>query len=651
MAINDLIIRLLAIDKASPAFRAMKRELQTIDNAVSGAAKALGGFGVAIGAAQFARFSAEAVGMAASAQQIEGAFRNLTASVGISSNALLGSLERVAGGWATNAQLMQTANLALQGGTAELVQQLPRLFEVARAAAVASGQDVLYVYDTLVRGIIRGSPLLIDNANIFVKIGDAQQRYAESLGKTVEEMSAQEKQVSLLNAVMADADRIITATGVNADSAAANIKTMATATAELKTAWGELLLAAGVSNAISSLATAMADLTDEVGRANYAALLNDLNDILSELEAAGNNEAAGALARQIDAIRLSGQGLDVVIPRLQELRAQVSGLDPTKVSALSKSISDLVALAPGIASAAVAVQGLQMSLAGPISPLLQNQSSASGLTVDEWVAGMLESMQATHDAITDDAEEAATTYGRTWQSTFDSIQSMAESVLRSGLQVTALDMAQTAAGTYQDKPLEAARRLADIAARGLESPWASFFEIPPDVMAAGSDAIKAWAQQVQGDVENLTRPDLIDWDAFVSGFEQAQQDAAARELTLDIAVGKLAQAGLLDAGTKEQQRQQVAKMLGIETPELAAAGITAGFRAAFEQDNPALALMNTFTSTNKDNQKQYETAGQASGRAFGKQVHDAALAELDPFMDDLASRVLQRLPKGGEVPP
>lgn len=649
MATNDLLIRLLARDQASPVIKNVSQSLSGLSGATKAVTGALGAFGVALGAAGFARFSAEAVTMAASAEQIESAFRNLSASAGLSANTLLTQLERVAGGVATNAQLMQTANLALQGGTVELVQQLPRLFEVARAAAVASGQDVLYVYDTLVRGIIRGSPLLIDNANIFVKIGDAQEQFAASIGKTVEELSAQEKQLSLLNAVMGDADRIIKATGIDSESAAANIKSMSVATAELKTAWGELLLAMGVSDAIGNMAQAMRDLTDEAGRANFGKLLTELNALVGELERAGKGKEAGELARQIDAIRLSGLGLDETNARLMQLRAAALGLDPTKVGAMADSIADLVALRPQLAAMGEVMRG--MSLAGPISPLLQNQSTAKGLSVDEWVQGMTDAITASHDVITQDAEDTALDYSRSWESAFNDVRNMAESVLRSGLQVTPLDMAQTAAGTYQDKPLEAARRLADIANLGLESPWAKFFEIPPDVMAAGSEAIKAWASEVQGDVENLTRPDLIDWDAFVSGFQQAQQDAAAQELTLDIAVGKLAQAGLLDAGTKNEQRAQVAKMLGIETPELAAAGITAGFRAAFEADNPAVALLNSFTTKNSDSKAAYETAGKASGKVFGKQVHDAALAELDPFMDDLAGRVLQRLPKAGEVPP
>lgn len=658
MATNDLLIRLLARDQASPAVKGLTANLNGLKGAVGAVSGALAGIGVAFGAAQFVRFSAEAVGMAASAQQIEGAFRNLTASIGISANTLLGQMEAVAGGWATNAQLMQTANLALQGGTAELVQQLPRLFEVARAAAVASGQDVLYVYDTLVRGIIRGSPLLIDNANIFVKIGDAQQQYAASIGKTVEQLSAQEKQLSLLNAVMGDADRIIKATGVEADSAAAKMKNMATATAELKTAWGELLLEAGVADAITAIAQAIGSVADQSNNSRSA-----LHDIQRTMDILRDKGQGGAIRGWERDLRMFGAAAMMTRPEVRALVAVTLALNPEvkKASdAFSQAVNPttqwadaLAALNMRLMETSIIMSGIgPMSSAGPISPLLQNQSVLPPpATVEEWAKRMLGQMQGTHDAIVDDARESALDYGRSWQSALYDVQSMAESVLRAGLQVTAIDMAQTAAGTYQDKPLEAARRLADIAARGLESPWAGFFEIPHDVLAAGADAVKAWASQVQGDVENLTRPDLIDWDAFISGFEKAQQDAAAKELTLDIAVGKLAQAGLLEPGTKEQQKQQVARMLGIETPELAAAGITAGFRAAFEADNPAIALMNAFTKSNKDNAAQYETAGKASGKVFGKQVHDAALAELDPFMDDLADRVLKRLPKNGEPPP
>lgn len=658
MATNDLLIRLLARNETKGAVNEVRNSLSSLTGIAAG-------FGVALSAGMFARFSAEAVTMAANAEQIEGAFRNLTASVGLSADVLLGSLERVAGGVATNAQLMQTANLALQGGTVELVNQLPRLFEVARAAAVASGQDVLYVYDTLVRGIIRGSPLLIDNANIFVKIGDAQEQFAQSIGKTVEELSAQEKQLSLLNAVMGDAERIIQATGVSSDSAAAQIKSMAVATEELKTAWGELLLQAGVGNAVGGIAEFIAGQT---------AVIRDFGDFLAmsaEFAARGMDEEAAAAQKAAEAVRRMGSDTANSLPWVKALAGQYevmikltkpaeAGVRAT-TNAMARAVlptmqwgDALAMLNQELAKTAMIGSG-PMSQAGPVSDLIKNQSSLSdamNLTVDEWVAGML----AANETISSDSKTTAQAVANNWQSAYNSIQGSAESALTARMQPTELDFLQTGLGTYQDAPLENVRRLDAIIQRGMEEisahpDWAAILEIPADVLAGGGDALKAWAMQTRESVANLARPDLINWDAFIAEFQRQQQDAAAKALTLDIAMGKLAQAGLLGEGNQAAQKAQIAQMLGLDTPELAAASIAEGFQTAFAANNPATVLLGSIQTKVGTQETAYAETGKKAGDWIGSSIKSAALLQLDGFLPDLAARLSPYLTLPGGNPP
>lgn len=152
------------------------------------------------------------------------------------------------------------------------------------------------------------------------------------------------------------------------------------------------------------------------------------------------------------------------------------------------------------------------------------------------------------------------------------LQGKIESALNVGLAVTAKDMADTLAGTYEDAPLEAARRLDAIAARGFAElqahpDWAGLLKIPPDVLSGNEAALKDWAAGTSSDVKNLLRPDLIDWNAFIGDFQHKLDDEAAKKLTIDIAVDKLDAAGLL-TGSKEERRKKVAEMLGIEAPEM-----------------------------------------------------------------------------------
>ena len=78
---------------------------------------------------------------------------------------------------------------------------LAGLMDIARAQARATGQDVNYLFDSLVMGVKRGTPLLIDNTGLVLKVSDANERFARSLGKTVGALTA-EKQIALLNATL-----------------------------------------------------------------------------------------------------------------------------------------------------------------------------------------------------------------------------------------------------------------------------------------------------------------------------------------------------------------------------------------------------------------------------------------------------------------
>jgi hypothetical protein len=129
---------------------------------------------------------------------------------------IVGELQRVSDGTLSTAQAVEVANRALLAGGAAFAGQVPRLFQIARAAAVATGKDVMWVFETLTRGIAKGSPLLIDNAEIYMTISGALDDYAAKLGKSSDELTRQEKTVATLNAVLEQGDTIIQAVGEDA---------------------------------------------------------------------------------------------------------------------------------------------------------------------------------------------------------------------------------------------------------------------------------------------------------------------------------------------------------------------------------------------------------------------------------------------------
>jgi hypothetical protein len=170
--------------------------------------------------------------------QIEGlamAFDNAAERAGLSSNEMLTSMREASLGMVSDVDMIKRANLALAGATGQVANQmgknLPELMKIARAQARATGQDVNFLFESLTTGIKRGSPMLIDNTGLVLKIGQANEMMAEKLGKSVEALSAEEKQLAILNATLEAGRAGVEALG-NAELTAAEISQQISASRE-----------------------------------------------------------------------------------------------------------------------------------------------------------------------------------------------------------------------------------------------------------------------------------------------------------------------------------------------------------------------------------------------------------------------------------
>lgn len=156
---------------------------------------------------------------AASGRAITQSFQSLAKESGVNTDALLSNMKAAARGTVEELDLVRIANRAMLAGGKQFAEELPRLFEIARAASIATGQDIGFVFDTLTRGIAKASPLLIDNAEIYIKVGQAVAEFAEKAGKTTDELTAQERQQATLNAVLNEGEDFINKVGSAAETA------------------------------------------------------------------------------------------------------------------------------------------------------------------------------------------------------------------------------------------------------------------------------------------------------------------------------------------------------------------------------------------------------------------------------------------------
>lgn len=235
-------------------------------------------------------------------------FDRLTASVGMSSQALLVDLRQASAGTVSDFDLIRRANMALVGAQGEFGKafgkNLPKLLEAARAAARATGQDVDFLFQSIVTGIKRASPLLIDNTGIVLKVGAANEAMAKSLGKSVEQLTAEEKQIAVLNATLESGQKLIDSLGGAAET---NAEKMARSNAIITNTFDALALA---------MQPAFATVLDIVNRvlSGFQSLVTGIAPILGSIASIITDVLGGAINSILDIISPIASAIGSFLP-------------------------------------------------------------------------------------------------------------------------------------------------------------------------------------------------------------------------------------------------------------------------------------------------------------------------------------------------
>ena len=301
MALADFRNAIITQDKFSQTFNkfdrsvsASGRGLDKLGGIMSGGGLSMlfGGIAGAAGAVAIAKTAFALGDLGAQSLTTAASFNSLMSSVGQSTR-LLDELKAASGGTMTEMALMQQTNTALAGSTGQLSSEmaaaLPKLLEAGRAAALLNPSlgDASFMFQSLVTGIKRGSPMLIDNTGITLKLGEATDAYAASIGKSVSELTAQERSIAILRATLEGADTLIAQTGGNLDGMATSATKLKVAWTELKTAIGEGL-APGTSAIQEGAASTLNQITSVLTSTEFTramAMLQTYRDRLAALQA------------------------------------------------------------------------------------------------------------------------------------------------------------------------------------------------------------------------------------------------------------------------------------------------------------------------------------------------------------------------------
>lgn len=175
-------------------------------------------------------------------QQISESFSRMTTQMGYSGDELISKLKEASAQTVDTTSLMLASNKAMALGVGTDIETMTTLMEIARVKGRALGMDTTQAFNDIVTGIGRGSPLILDNLGITIKLGEAQERYAEKLGKTVEEMTDAEKSQALLNAVITDGRKELAAIGEVTLTSAERMQQLSARFADMRSKVGEAFL-------------------------------------------------------------------------------------------------------------------------------------------------------------------------------------------------------------------------------------------------------------------------------------------------------------------------------------------------------------------------------------------------------------------------
>lgn len=246
-----------------------QRRLGSVEQSIGKMAKTVGGAvtafvaierviaGVAKSIEDFGRFEAVSTG-----------FENLASSSGFSADAL-DKFTKATDGTVSSIELMQQANNAMLLGIAENEDQMANMFDVAQRLASALGQDTRFGVESLVTGLGRQSKMMLDNLGIMIDVDVANKNFADSINKTVKELTDQERKQAFVNEAMKSANELVANLGEEQLNTRDTVAQLSVSMETLSIAIGEKLspITRSVTGLLASMAdsmTSMITLGDEV---------------------------------------------------------------------------------------------------------------------------------------------------------------------------------------------------------------------------------------------------------------------------------------------------------------------------------------------------------------------------------------------------
>lgn len=207
-------------------------------------------------------------------------FQRLAGSIGQSGDEMLRVTRTASKGLISDLDLMASANKAMLLGLPVTAQSMGLMAQTAVTLGKAMKQGPVQSFDDLITALGRSSPMILDNLGLSVKVGEANDKYAASIGKTAEQLTDAEKKLAFYNAAMDAAKQKVTELGGIQLTLADRVQQVRTSFTNLTDALGVAIATSPVVNtAVGSIADAFAGAIGGDQTALVRTLTGYVNDL------------------------------------------------------------------------------------------------------------------------------------------------------------------------------------------------------------------------------------------------------------------------------------------------------------------------------------------------------------------------------------
>ena len=571
---------------------------------------------------QAARAAVELAELGNASRSMKAAFEDVAGSAE-NATAIIEALQQASRGTIDEFSLMQAASKGVLLGVADTADEFSALMEIAIVRGKALGLSAQQAFSDLVTGLGRESALILDNLGIIVDVEKATNDYAATLGKTAKELDATERKQALVNQVMANSATLLDDANQSADALAGEgMASLTAAWTDFRT-----VLGVSIGEVLDARYRELADFlragAEELNRQRAAVGLTEgtsatgLTDVgdITQVLSIDLDRAKADLAALQDELISTAQNAEAEI---RKIYASTPGLSMAEAGAIYQSVID--GLITQIAAAQAKIADLEAKINDAVAaggafelfiPTFGNMAAAAGdaATAVGQIARAIRAVEREAGAssvfkkymLQQGAGDIAggkmgglgdlasrrfggiggrgitggptDSYGPELSfggggggiSSIDSelnaitsrVQGVLSGALKSGINLD--DILPRA-----DAIEEPARRLADIAVKGFDSPWVDYIKNTfPDLWAeiSSSGDIKQSAAQVLRDFEDGLRPELLDKGRAKDLVRRAllgEQNTAA--LAAEIAAELSAEMGV----SLQQAQQAASGVLGTD---------------------------------------------------------------------------------------